>query len=241
MPFSYSTDCFLIQPIVHQPVRHLIYRKATRRFYIDKRLDNYAGTTLKRAAADSGRPGRREFHGLPCLFYRCACPAAGRAALSGVCRPRADRRPFPACGLAFAGRAEECRDLVLERLSRHGPASESDRRHGRDRDPDGHRRRRHPQHRRQQSSAGRARARARRSAPQGSGAGFHLRLRLQRDRYLHAREADAELPDPFGCPEPQFDDRGRAPGAVREDTSSATTIWRISKSCWPPPIRSGRS
>ena len=30
-------------------VRDLICRKATRRFYADKRLDNYAGTTLKRA------------------------------------------------------------------------------------------------------------------------------------------------------------------------------------------------
>ena len=29
-------------------------------------------------------------------------------------------------------------------------------------------------------------------------------------------QADAELPDPVGCLEPQFDDRGRAPGALRE-------------------------
>jgi 5-aminolevulinate synthase len=50
------------------------------------------------------------------------------------------------------------RDLVLQRLSRHGPAPEGDRRHGRDRDPHRRRRRRHPQHRRHQSSAGRARA-----------------------------------------------------------------------------------
>jgi 7-keto-8-aminopelargonate synthetase-like enzyme len=35
---------------------------------------------------------------------------------------------------------------VLERLSRHGPAPQGDRRHGRDRDPDRRRRRRHPQH-----------------------------------------------------------------------------------------------
>ena len=28
--------------------------------------------------------------------------------------------------------------------------------------------------------------------------------------------ADAKLPDPVGCLEPQFDDRGRAPGALRE-------------------------
>ena len=176
------------QRTVHQPVPDLIYRKATRRFYADKRLDNYARTTLKRARGRLWPSPEGEIHGLPCLLYRRARPPARRAALSGVCRSRTNCRPLPACGLAFAPRAEECRDLVLERLSRHGPASESDRRHGRDRDADGHRRRRHPQHCRQQSSAGRARARARRSAPQGSGAGFHLRLRLQRDRYFHARE-----------------------------------------------------
>jgi 5-aminolevulinate synthase len=28
---------------------------------------------------------------------------------------------------------------------------------------------------------------------------FHLRLHLQRDRNFHARQADAELPDPVGC------------------------------------------
>ena len=53
--------------------------------------------------------------------------------------------------------------------------------------------------------------------------------------------ADAELSDPVGRLEPQFDDRGRAPGALREAASSATTTWRISKSCWRPPIRTGRS
>ena len=150
------------------------------------------------------------------LFRRCARPAAWRAPLPRLCRPRTHRRALPACGVALARRAEERRDLVLQRLSRHGPASQGDRRHGRDRDADGHRRRRHPQHRRQQSSAGRARARACRSAPQGSGAGLHLRLRLQRNRHLDAGAADAELPDPVGCLEPQFDDRRRAPGALRE-------------------------
>ena len=123
---------------------------------------------------------------------------------------------FPHAVWHLAGRAEGRRDLVLERLSRHGPASQGDRRHDRDRVAHGHRRRRHAQYRRQQSSAGRARARARRSAPQGSGAGLHLRLCLQRDRHLDARQADAELPDPVGRVEPQFDDRGRAPGVLRE-------------------------
>ena len=64
--------------------------------------------------------------------------------------------------------------------------------------------------------AGRARARARRPARQGSRAGVHLGLRLERDRHLDHRQADAELPDPVGRAEPQFDDRGRAPGRLRE-------------------------
>ena len=49
------------------------------------------------------------------------------------------------CGIRRT--AAQCGDLVLERLPRHGLASEGDRRHGRDGDPDGHRRRWHPQHR----------------------------------------------------------------------------------------------
>ena len=117
---------------------------------------------------------------LPRLFRRRARPAAFGAALSRVRRPGTHRRALSARHLAFAGGAEERRDLVLERLPRHGPASESHRRHGGDRDPDGHRRRRHPQHRRQQSSAGRAGARACRFAPQGSRTGLHLRLCFQR-------------------------------------------------------------
>ena len=112
------------------------------------------------------------------------------------------------------------RDLVLERLSRHGPAPEGDRRHGRDGDPHGHRRRRHPQHLRHQSPAGRAGARTRRPARQGSRAGLHLRLRLQRDRHRDHRQADAELPDPLRRAQPQFDDRGRA------SSGSEKKIWR---------------
>ena len=53
---------------------------------------------------------------------------------------------FPARNLAFPGRPAPGRDLVLERLPRHGPAPEGDRRHGRNRDPHGRWRRRHPQH-----------------------------------------------------------------------------------------------
>jgi 5-aminolevulinate synthase len=40
---------------------------------------------------------------------------------------------------------------------------------------------------------------------------LHLGLRFQRDRHLDARQAHAELPDPIGRAQPQFDDRGRAP------------------------------
>ena len=53
--------------------------------------------------------------------------------------------------------------------------------------------------------------------------------------------ADAELPDPVGRLEPQFDDRGRAPVELPRSRFSATTTWRISKSCCAPPIRAGRS
>src|SRR5579863_5641513 len=54
----------------------LIYRKAARRFYPDKRLDNYAGTTLKRAGGRLRTVPGREIHGLPCLLRRRARPPA---------------------------------------------------------------------------------------------------------------------------------------------------------------------
>ena len=58
-----------------------------------------------------------------------------------------------------------------------------------------------------------------------------------RDRHLDHGEADAELPDPVGRAQPQFDDRGRAPVGAARRRSSATTTSRISKSCWRRPIR----
>ena len=54
-------------------------------------------------------------------------------------------------------------------------------------------------------------------------------------------QAAAELPDPVGRAQPQFDDRGRAPVGAARRRSSATTTSRISKSCWRRPIPSGPS
>ena len=45
------------------------------------------------------------------------------------------------------------------------------------------------------------------------------------------RQADPELPDPVGCAQPQFDDRGHPPGRLRARRSSATTTSRIWKNC----------
>ena len=59
-------------------------------------------------------------------------------------------------------------------------------------------------------------SRARRSAWQGSGARLHLGLGFEPDRKLDDGTANPELPDPVGCLESQFDDRGGAPGALRE-------------------------
>ena len=123
---------------------------------------------------------------------------------------------FPHAYLALAGRPPRRRDLVLQRLPRHGAAPEGGGRDDRDRRAARHRRGRHPQHRRHQSSAGRARARARRPARQAGGAGLHLRLCVERDRHRHHRAAPAELPDPVRRAQPQFDDRGRQARRLRE-------------------------
>ena len=49
-----------------------------------------------------------------------------------------------------------------------------------------------------------------------AGARFHLGLDLEPRGHLDHRLADAELPDPLGRAQPQFDDRGRPPGRMRE-------------------------
>ncbi len=124
---------------------------------------------------------------------------------------------FPARHLALQRPRRGNHRLVLQRLSRHGPASRRHRRVPERGRPHGLRRRRHAQHFRHQPPAGRARTGTRRPARQGSGAGLHLRLRLQRGVDLDHRAAAAELPDPVGRAEPRLDDRGRAPLRRREE------------------------
>jgi 5-aminolevulinate synthase len=68
--------------------------------------------------------------------------------------------------MAFPGWPAPGRDLVLERLPWHGPASESDRSHGRSRDAHGRWCGRHPQHFRHQPPASRPGAQTRRPARQ---------------------------------------------------------------------------
>ena len=121
--------------------------------------------------------------------------------------------PAVSRGRASSRRRERPRDhhLVLQRLSRHGPAPEGDRRHAGHGRAAGRRRRRHAQYFGHQPAAGRARALARRPAPQGSGAGLHLGLRLQRGGDLDHRAADAGLRDLLRPAQPRLDDPGRAP------------------------------
>jgi hypothetical protein len=56
---------------------------------------------------------------------------------SGLLGPIVEHKLDAARNMAFRRRTAPGRDLVLERLPRHGPASEGDRRHGRNRDPYG--------------------------------------------------------------------------------------------------------
>ena len=99
---------------------------------------------------------------------------------------------FPRARRYVGDRAVRRHRLVLERLSRHGPAPEGARRDARGDRPLRRRRRRHPQHLRHHPRARAARARARRPARQGGGAALHLGLRLELGDARHARRA--------GCP-----------------------------------------
>ena len=115
---------------------------------------------------------------------------APRRPLPRLRRPRAaGRATSPAPPItATAHRAAGDR-LVLERLSRHGPAPQRARGHARGARPVRRRCRRHPQHLRHQPLPRAARARAGRPARQGGGAAVHLRLRLELGGTGHARLA----------------------------------------------------
>ena len=101
------------------------------------------------------------------------------------------------------------RRLVLQRLSRHGPEPDRDRRHGRGGPA-----------RWASAPAARATSPARTTRwsqleaeladlhGKEAGAGLHLRLRLQRGGDLDHRQAAARLRDPLGRAEPRLDDRG---------------------------------
>ena len=170
------------------------------------------------------------------FFADALAPAARTSGVTG-CLPTLSASPAAfRMPVAFPGGPPRGRDLVLQRLSRHGPAPQGDRRHGRDRDPHGHRRRRHPQHRRHQPSAGRARARTRRSA------------RQDKRRWCSPRAMSptrpASRPSPSSIPNclilsDAYNHNSMIEGIrrrwLREDRSSATTIWRTSRSCSRPP------
>ena len=142
------------------------------------------------------------------LLCRRDSAVAGRAALPGFRRPRADRRPLSRGHLALPAGTEGRRHLVLQRLSRHGAAPQGRRGDGRCGEQIGDRRRRHAQHFRHQPPVGPTRGRTRRSPRQGGGAGLHVRLRIEPDRHLDHCQAHSRLSDPVRCAQPQFDDRG---------------------------------
>ena len=113
--------------------------------------------------------------------------------------------------------------LVLQRLSRHGPAPGRARRHARG-DRHGRRRlRRHAQHLRHHALSRRARGRARRPARQGSGAAVHLGLRRQRRDAGDAAQAAARRRHLLRREEPRLDDRRHPPRRRAEARSGATT------------------
>ena len=130
---------------------------------------------------------------------------------------RRDRGRFPAAH-HYRGEFEPAdHRVVLQRLSRHGPASGRDRGHAR-----GHRcgrcgLRRHPQHLGDHALPRRAGGRAGRPARQGDGPPLHLRLRRQRHHAHHAAQAPARPGDLLRRQEPCFHDRRHPQRRRRED------------------------
>ena len=103
--------------------------------------------TPERWKSTASGEGKGPWNGLSALFRGGSVPPQGRAALSHFCAYRALCGDFPRGALAAPRRARAGRhDLVLQRLSRHGPASRGHRRHGRDRAQGGRGRRRNAQH-----------------------------------------------------------------------------------------------
>ena len=98
--------------------------------------------------------------------------------------------------------------LVLQRLSRHGPASRGACRHARGARPLRRRRGRHAQYLRHQPLSRAAGAGARRSARQGSRAAVHLGLCLELGALSTLASRHAWLRDPVGRAQSRLDDRG---------------------------------
>ena len=130
--------------------------------------------------------------------------------------------------------------LVLQRLSRHGPASRRSRGDAR-RDREGRRRRRrHAQHLGHDALSCDAGARARRAAQQAGGARLHLGLCRQRSGARHPGEPDAELRRALRRAQPRLDDPRHPPRPHREADLQSQRPGR-SRSASPRSIRAGRS
>ncbi len=130
---------------------------------------------------------------------------------------------------------------MLERLSRHGPASGGAGGDGGGIAGVGRRRRRHPQHLRQQPFPRAAGARACRSAWARSGADLHLGLCRQRGGAVDPGARDARHGGIVRCAEPCLDDRRASATAAPKSTSSATTIPATWPICSPISMPGGPS
>ena len=106
--------------------------------------------------------------------------------------------------------------VVLQRLSRHGPAPGGIGGHARGDRRRGSRLRRHAQYLWHNPLSRGARKRACRPAWQGSRASFHLSIRCQRRDALDPRQARSRHGRLLGREKPRLDDRGHPPREVRE-------------------------